>query len=171
MLNEQSTKKFLLPLKVEKPLNCYTSKRRFISTMKLPALLLILSASTLLAWEDDCLLDPVVTKVGDHAFFSTGGSALTIGRNTLFSDGESATNVGKNTFFSDGVTATKIGKNTFFSDGDVATTIGKNTFFSDGAIATKIGKNTFVDGGDCAEQELVIKAIAIPDLLGEDEEE
>jgi hypothetical protein len=107
--------------------------------MKLPALLLILSASALLAWEDDCLLDPVVTKVGDNTFFSTGGSALTVGRNTFFSDGESAT------------------------------TVGKNTFFSDGAVATKIGKNTFVDCGDCAEQELVIKAIAIPDLLGEDE--
>ena len=48
--------------------------------MKLPALLLILSASALLAWEDDCLLDPVVTKVGDNTFFSTGGSALTVGR-------------------------------------------------------------------------------------------
>jgi hypothetical protein len=151
------------------PPTCYISKRRFISTIKLPTLILILPASALLAWEDDCL-DPVVTKVGDNAFFSTGGSALTVGHNTFFSDGESATTVGKNTFFSDGVTATKIGKNTFFSDGDVATTIGKNTFFSDGAVATKIGKNTFVDGGDCAEQELVIKAIAIPDLLGEEEE-
>ena len=161
----------MLPLRVGKPLICSASKRWFVFTMRLPALLLILSASVLLAWEDDCLLDPVVTKVGDNTFFSTGGSAITFGRNTFFSDGESATTVGKNTFFSDGVTATKIGKNTFFSDGDVATTIGKNTFFSDGAVATKIGKNTFVDGGDCAEQELVIKAIAIPDLLGEDEEE
>ena len=81
--------------------------------MKLPALLLILSASALLAWGDDCLIDPVVTEIGDRTFFSSGGSAITVGKNTFFSDGETATTVGKNTFFSDGVTATKIGKNTF----------------------------------------------------------